>query len=353
MDEPGSRFKRAVQVSAATEPSSRFGASSSSGFNTFHEPRSLVAGGGGAGPGSRLAPEPGSRLVKVGETLAAYDLSAVDKEDQSSVIATINCIVRLEERMPALDITVHRDSGYYAIVVRCLNEYVDLCNWHELVRVKGGRAGMRLVRNWICNPSKGTLVVRVGMHSAAAGSLAGGIPTLASFAASSSSSSSSTTAAARKRGRVDSDAAATAATGDSVKSSVDRVLERSIVEDLARRCNLDAAVTEADRKRLLSILFHVTLLDRARPLLDIRPVQLDTEGYVLTCKGFPNLVDLDVWYEALKGSPEAEQDEALRTLRSISYNVAEGVLQLVVEGPPLAAAATKRRRVRPLDEDAE
>ncbi len=293
-----------------------------------------------AGPGSRLGREPGSRLVKVGETLAAYDLSAVDKEDQSSVIATINCIVRLEERMPALDISVHRDSGYYAIVVRGLNEYVDLCNWHEQVRVNGGRAGMRLVRNWICNPSKGTLVVRVGMHSAGGGPT---IPTLASFGASS---------AARKRGRTDSDAAI--ASDDAGKSSVDRVLERSIIEDLARRCNLDAAVTETDRKRLLSILIHVTLLDRARPLLDIRPVQLDTEGYMLTCKGFPNLVDIDMWYDALKGSPEAEQDEALRTLRSISYNVAEGVLQLVAEGPPLTLTS-KRRRVRSLvdEEDAE
>ena len=327
MAESGSRYKRRVDVSAALEPTSRLALQ-----NTLHEPASSPASFG-SGPASlgRPGQEPASRIIKVGETLsAAYDLSEVVKEDQSAVLATITCIVTLERRMPALDITVHRDSGYYAIVVRGLNEYVNLRHWHDQVRVHGGRTGMRLVRNWICNASKGTLVVRVGMHSAGASVL----PSLTEAAS-----------VGRKRGRVEPVAA------DANNNAVDLVLQRSIMADLEQRCNLDA-VALGDRKRMLSILYHVTLLDRARPLLDIRPVQLDTEGYVLTCTGFPNLVDWDVWYDALQG-PAAEADEALRTLVDVSYNVAEGVLQLIAEGPAKSKAASlsKRRRVHNVDND--
>ena len=324
MAESGSRFRRRVDVSAAMEPGSRLALQ-----NTLHEPASSPASFGG-GPSTRSGQEPASRIIKVGETLsAAYDLSDVIKEDQSSVLATITCIVTLERRMPALDITVHRDAGYYAIVVRGLNEYVNLRNWHEQVRVRGGRTGMRLVRNWICNASKGTLVVRVGMHSMGGGS---GLPSLAEAVTS------------RKRGRVEPVAL-------DASTAVDLVLERSIIADLEQRCNLDA-VAHGDRKRLLTILYHVTLLDRARPLLDIRPVQLDTEGYVLTCTGFPNLVDWDVWYDALLGAA-AEADESLRTLVEVSYNVAEGVLQLIAEGQNKLPAIPKRRRTRRIDDDDE
>jgi len=305
-----------------------------------------------------LGLEPHSRTVKVGETLAStYDLSCVDEEDKSSVLATITCVATLEvpcclceglghlsdnasralcrykwakkNRMPVLDIIVRREAGYYAIVVRGFNEYINIDNWYERVRVQGGRSGMRLVRNFIANPSKGTLVVRVGMHAAG-----GTVP----FKGGSTPSKHSGISGGRgKRARDDDDD-----NDDNDKSyQIDPDLANRIRKDLQQRCNLDAAA-QADRQRLLTILYHVTLLDKARPLLDIRPVQLDTEGYVVTCTGFPNVIDFDEMREALRGEA-AQLDEALRTLKDISYNVAEGVLQLVVEGPSLLSGGKRRR----------
>ena len=85
------------------------------------------------------AAEPGSRVfagqVLVGEVLSKnYDLTAVDAEDTSSVMATIHCIVTLEDRVPDLDITVNREPGYYAILVRGFDEFIDIVNWHNKVR---------------------------------------------------------------------------------------------------------------------------------------------------------------------------------------------------------------------------
>ncbi len=65
----------------------------------------------------------------------SYDLSCVADEDKSSVLATISCVVSLEERMPKLEIVVRRENGYYAIVVRNLNQYIDLEKWHSKVTI--------------------------------------------------------------------------------------------------------------------------------------------------------------------------------------------------------------------------
>jgi hypothetical protein len=79
-------------------------------------------------------------VVKVGEVLSKnYDLSAVDAEDRSSVLATIQCIVTLEDRVPELEITVGREPGYYPILVRGFDEFIDIVNWHNKVRFGGGR----------------------------------------------------------------------------------------------------------------------------------------------------------------------------------------------------------------------
>jgi hypothetical protein len=308
MAEPRTRFVRAVQPSVGQ-----------------------LAGGGGGEQRSRRNTEPLSRIVKVGEVLAHdYDLSAVDEEDRSSVQATIACVATLEQSVPQLDITVNRDSGYYAIVVRGFNEYIDLHNWHERVRVKSASSKMRLVRNFLCNPKTGTLVVRVGMHQSGAPLVAAGaLPVLMPLS--------------RKRGG--------AATDDAPVH--DFALARRIMDELAQRCDMDA-VQPADRHRLLTLLYHVTLLDASHPLLDIRPVQRDTDGYVMTCTGFPNLVDFDEWHQALLGN--AHNDDSLRSLRSVSYNPAQGVLQLCIEGPKgrsYAASAGKKRRALQGDGDDE
>jgi hypothetical protein len=258
----------------------------------------------------------------VGETLATnYDLSAVDEEDRSSVVATMTCVATLEQSVPRLDMAVTREAGYYVITVRDFNEYIDLRNWHERVRVRAFGTKMRLVRNFLCNPGSGTLVVRVGMHQSTAGSV-DVLPALLAAPVS------------RKRG---------APTAEAVAPPIDLKLARRIMAALEQRCDMDKVQLE-DRKRVLSVLYHVTMLDPSHPLLDIRQPQRDTGGYVVTCRGFPNLVDFDEWYTALLGNPH--NDESLRSLRSVSYNPAQGVLQLCIEGPDGQSSQSKRARGR-------
>jgi hypothetical protein len=101
--------------------------------------RSFVGSAAGGGFANN-AGEQGSRaavgVVKVGEVLSKnYDLTVVDAEDRSSVLATIQCIVTLEERVPELEITVGREPGYYAILVRGFDEFIDIVNWHNKVRL--------------------------------------------------------------------------------------------------------------------------------------------------------------------------------------------------------------------------
>jgi len=317
-----------------------------------------------AEPPSRGRGEPGSRRtitttveqgsrgyggggqILVGEVLSKnYDLSAVDAEDRSSVLATIHCIATLEECMPNLDISVSREPGYYAILVRGFDEFIDLVNWHNKVpplvplcvpsltsppkvRMTAGSGShnkMRLVHNFLANPSTGILTVRVGMRETGMATEPG-LPTLSVLMAPGS----------RKRGHSDG-------SGDDQGTGpkIDYGLAKSILESLKSRCNMDE-VEGSDVHRLLTILYHVTMLDSDIPLLEVSPVRRDESGsYVMTCRGFIHILDFDQVYERLVA--QSASDDALRTVLSVAYNTVQGTLELCVQGNR-AAGPGKRRR---------
>jgi hypothetical protein len=274
--------------------------------------------------------------VKVGEVLTKeYDLSAVDPEDRSSVMATIQCIVTLEDQVPELEITVTRESGYYAILVRGFDEFIDIVGWHHKVRsVTGGSNNkMRLVRNFLSDSATGILTVRVGMRQTGMVNEPGlpALPMMMMAAAGSSSKK-------RERDEEPTDASAPA--------PVDYELAKRILDSLRDRCNMDDA-DPADVHRLLTVLYHATMLDREVPLLEVSPVRRDDSGaYVMTCRGFISQVDFDQIYDRFVS--KAHSDDALRTLLSVAYNPAQGMLELQIQGGRPAGPG-KRRRAGPGD----
>jgi hypothetical protein len=157
------------QESASLSAASRSERGSSMRGREVGSQRSIIGGGGGGGGAEQGSCAP-MGVIKVGEVLSKqYDLTTVDPEDRSSVLATIRCIVTLEERVPELDITVNREPGYYAILVRGFDEFIDIVNWHSKVRAAPGRGNkMRLVHNFLGDPGTGILVVRVGMRETGA-----------------------------------------------------------------------------------------------------------------------------------------------------------------------------------------
>jgi hypothetical protein len=295
--------------------------------------------------GGLPANEQGSRAaigqVKVGEMLSKnYDLSAVNPEDRSSVLATIQCIVSLEDRMPELDITISQEPGYYAIVVRGFDEFIDVVNWHNKVRMTQGYGThnkMRLVHNFLANPDSGILVVRVGMRETGSATETG-LPSLPSVPEV--PITATTMAGQKKRGRTEDEEAGGVA-------PVDFALAKTVLDSLRDRCNMDE-VDPVDVHRLLSVLYHVTVLDANLPALQVSPVRRDETGgaYVMTCRGFINMVDFDQLYEKLVR--RAQSDDALRTVLSVAYNVTQGVLEVCVQGGRPAGPG-KRRRAAPGD----
>lgn len=301
------------------------------------------AGGGGGGAGlSGMTAEQGSRVfsgqVFVGEVLSkTYDLSAVEAEDTSSVLATIHCIVTLEERVPDLGITVNREPGYYAIVVRGFDEFIDIVNWHGKVRMTGGLGAhnkMRLVHNFLANPGTGVLIVRVGMRETGS-ALDGGATGLPALPGLVTASPAVVSSGAGKRGRSPEPDIEVAA------APIDFDLAKRILESLRARCNMDE-VEASDVHRLLTVLYHVTMLDSDLPLLEVSPVRRDdANAYVMTCRGFIHVLDFDQIYDRIVR--QAATDDALRTVQSVAYNPVQGVLELCVAGSR-AAGPGKRRR---------
>jgi hypothetical protein len=315
------------QESASLSAASRSERGSSMRGREVGSQRSIIGGGGGGGGAEQGSCAP-MGVIKVGEVLSKqYDLTTVDPEDRSSVLATIRCIVTLEERVPELDITVNREPGYYAILVRGFDEFIDIVNWHSKVRAAPGRGNkMRLVHNFLGDPGTGILVVRVGMRETGAVTEPG-LPVLPSAIAD----------GARKRGRDE-------ATGMEViaaPASVDYEIARRILDSLRARCIMDDA-DPADVHRLLTVLYHVTMLDPALPMLEVSPVRRDGSGsYVMTCRGFITKVDFDHVYDRLVD--KAPHDDSLRTLLSVAYNTSQAVLEVCVQGNR-AVGPTKRRR---------
>lgn len=250
------------------------------------------------------------------------------------MLATIQCIVTLEDRVPALDITVGREPGYYAIMVRGFDEFIDIVNWHDKVRMAsahGAHNKMRLVHNFLGDPGTGVLVVRVGMRETGVVTEPG-LPALQGMLAE---------GASRKRTRAASENSAGG-------PKIDYELAKKILESLKGRCNMDEA-EPGDVHRLLSVLYHVTMLDADLPLLEVSPVRRDESGsYVMTCRGFIHRLDFDQLYEKLVEG--AATDDALRTVLSVAYNAAQGTLELCVQGSR-AAGAGKRRRAGPGEGD--
>jgi hypothetical protein len=71
-------------------------------------------------------------------------------------------------------------------------------------------------------------------------------------------------------------------------------------------------------------------------------VRRDESGsYVMTCRGFISKVDFDQVYEKMVAS--AANDDALRTLLSVAYNVSQGTLELCVQGGRPAGPGKRRR----------
>ena len=117
------------------------------------------------------------------------------------------------------------------------------------------------------------------------------------------------------------------------------------------RFNMDHTpqVDPDDVHRLLTILYHVTMLDPDLPLLEVSPVRRDDSGsYVMTCRGFIHILDFDQVYERIVS--KAVTDDALRTVLSVAYNTTQGVLELCVQ-ESRAAGPGKRRRAIPVNED--
>jgi|WetSurMetagenome_2_1015567.scaffolds.fasta_scaffold01048_8 hypothetical protein len=284
-----------------------------------------------------MTAEQGSRVyagkVLVGEVLSKnYDLSAVESEDTSSVLATIHCIVTLEDRVPDLGITVNREPGYYAIVVRGFDEFIDIVNWHGKVRMTSGTGGhnkMRLVHNFLANPGTGVLIVRVGMRET--GAAGAGLPMLPGLEPVVASLGTVTGKRSRSPERETE-------TGP----AVDFELARRILESLRGHCNMDEVEAGDDVHRLLTVLYHVTMLDSDLPLLEVSPVRRDDSGaYVMTCRGFIHVLDFDQIYDRIVR--RASTDDALRTVQSVAYNPVQGVLELCVTGSR-AGGPGKRRR---------
>jgi len=101
-------------------------------------------------------------------------------------------------------------------------------------------------------------------------------------------------------------------------------------------------VEPSDVHRLLSVLYHATMLDAEIPLLEVSPVRRDESGsYVMTCRGFIRKVDFDQVYEKMVSNPT--NDDALRSLLSVAYNVSQGVLELCVQGGRPTGPGKRRR----------
>jgi hypothetical protein len=79
------------------------------------------------------APE---RMVKVGETIALdhHDTREVLPEDMSSVQATIHCMLSLEQLSTLVQSKTKRCEGYYSVAFDGYNEYIDMDNFHRIVR---------------------------------------------------------------------------------------------------------------------------------------------------------------------------------------------------------------------------
>ncbi len=113
---------------------------------------------------------PQARVRKVGEKLAKrYDMSEVRVEDIPSVNATIYTVVTLEDSAPELDIRIMAKQGYYALIIKGFNEFIDGPNMY--MALTGNPDPKTNIIGWNINPHTGTLAVRCGM-------LANGAPIL-------------------------------------------------------------------------------------------------------------------------------------------------------------------------------
>ena len=125
------------------------------------------------------------------------------------------------------------------------------------VRMSSGNTKMRLVHNFLGDPGTGILTVRVGMRETGAVNEPG-LPSLPLAIAPITAAAG----ASRKRDRSDSEKP------DHPAPKIDYELAKSILASLRDRCNMDDA-EPGDVHRLLSVLYHATMLDAEIPLLEV------------------------------------------------------------------------------------
>ncbi len=111
-----------------------------------------------------------SVVRKIGEKLAKrYDMNEVREEDVPSVNAAIYAVCTLEDSAPELDIRPMAKNGYYALIIKGFNEFIDGPNMY--MRLIGNPDPKTNIIGYSINPATGTLIVRCGM-------LANGAPVL-------------------------------------------------------------------------------------------------------------------------------------------------------------------------------
>ena len=115
-------------------------------------------------PVQQQLPQEAVRVIKIGEKLSKrYDTSEVAPEDLSSVMAAIYTICTLETSAPELDISIKARNGYYAIIVKKFNEFIDIPNMYR--ELFGDPDPKTNIVGGGINPETGVLIVRSGMQS--------------------------------------------------------------------------------------------------------------------------------------------------------------------------------------------
>ena len=90
-------------------------------------------------------------------------MSEVRDDDLSSVNATLLRICKLEDSVPVLDISIKSMRGYYAIIIKNFNEFIDGANCNRQM-IEDPDPKMGKVILWGVNPATGSFVVRLAMQ---------------------------------------------------------------------------------------------------------------------------------------------------------------------------------------------